>query len=157
MSDTVRATIDFTELLSAAINAKKKQELKVELKALEEIEQTPEGEYLSWETTPEQIARINAGDRVALDEFYFDNYNRIKFSALRYVRNNSYIISVASWEDLAQQVYCDLRTGFIKLRPYNKAISESIWKSFRYAPVGGLDEVFIPREKGGKACQKQVN
>lgn len=157
MSDTVRATIDFTELLSAALSAKKAQELKVELKALEEIEQTPEGEKLTWKTTPEQVARINAGDRVALDEFYFDNYNRIKFSALRYMRNNTYVWAVASWEDLAQQVYCDLRTGFIKLRPYDKAICSAVFHAFQFAPVGGLDEVFIPYEKEEKACRKQVN
>lgn len=148
--------INMQELIEAAI--KRKQEK--EGKEFSMIEATPEGERLTWKVTPEQVARINAGDREALDEFYLDpaNNDRIRYCAYGFLRHNGYILSVASWEDLVQQVYCDLRTGFIKLRPYDRAIGKAIYRSFQFAPVGGLDEVFIPLEKGeSRICQSLAN
>lgn len=123
------------------------------------VEQTPEGERLTWHVTPEQIARINAGDREALDEFYFEseNFLRLRNSAYKYMRNNAFVKAVASHEDLLQQVYADLRLGLLKLRPYDHAISSAIFHSFRYAPVGGIDETYIHVIKEKKRCQKQAN
>ena len=137
---TQGAEVDFSALVLSAIRAKQEQAAE----KLESVEQIPAGEKLTWHVTPEQIARINGGDRVALDEFYFENFTRIKFSALCYIRHNGYVISIASWEDFTQQLYCDLRIGAVKLRPYDKAISRAVYHSFRLAPVGGEDGIYIP-------------
>lgn len=143
--------IDLSALVAQALQKQQAQEAE---KYLSEIEQTPQEERLTWNTTPEQIARINAGERAALDEFYFNNYMRIVYSAHRFMRHNAYVKAVANYEDLIQQVYCDLRTGLLKLRPYDLAISLAIYHSFRYAAVGGMDEIYI---HGVKQCQKQPN
>ena len=137
---TKGAEVDFPALVLSAIRAKQEQAAA----KVETVEQIPAGEKLTWHVTPEQIARINAGDRAALDEFYFDNLYRLRCSAYRYMRNNAYVKAVASYEDLLQQVYCDLRTGAVKLRPYDKAICRAVFHSFRFAPVGGEDGIYIP-------------
>ena len=96
--------IDLSALLSQALQEKQADEAE---KYLSEIEQTPPDKVLTWNTTPEQLARINAGERAALDEFYFNNYMRIVYSAHRFMRHNAYVKAVANYEDLIQQVYCE--------------------------------------------------
>ena len=133
------------EVVEMAIKSKQEKEAK----KTENIEETPPGEKLTWNVTAEQIARINAGDRAALDAFYFDpdNFRRLTYSAHKFMRHKFYLKSVISYEDLMQQVYYDLRAGMVKLRPYDKAISFTIYHSFQFAAVGGVDEVFIPHRK----------
>lgn len=140
---------DVVELAMARQKEEERAKRAAEAKELESVESTPQGEKLTWKVTPEQIARINAGERSALDAFYFDtdNLRRIKYSAYSFMRKKRFLLSVISWEDLVQQVYCDLVTGMTKLKPYDKAISQAIFNSFRYAAVGGLDEIFIPKER----------
>ncbi len=147
METVERANIDFTALLNAAIETKRAEEVK-----RYETESVPDGEVLTWNTTPEEIAQINAGNRVAVDRFYFDevNYNHIKSSAYCFFRREQRFKAIISIEDLMQQVYLDLATGLIKLRAFNRGISGAIFASFRFAPVGGLDEVYIVKEKRGK-------
>ena len=114
--------VNLSEMIAQAINAKKAHELE----KLSEIEATPSGYALTWKTTPEQVARINAGEQAAVDEFYFENYKRIRNCAWSCLRRDYYLISVVSYEDLMQQVYVELRTGIIKLRPFDKAITAAI-------------------------------
>ncbi len=147
-----RAQVDVTSLIEEAIRAKQAQAAA----RFATVEETPAGEVLTWKVTPEQIARINAGEREALDEFYFENLTRLRFSAYRFLRHNGYVKAVASYEDLLQQVYCDLRTGLLKLRPYDYAITRAVFHSFEYAAVGGIDDVYV-YERRGRKCQKQVN
>ena len=149
------ASINFNELLEEAIRAKRAKELA----KYSAVEQTPEGERLTWHVTPEQIARINIGDREALDAFYFDedNFLRLRYSVYKFMRHNTFVKAVASHEDLLQQVYADLRLGLLKLRPFDHAIGCAIFHSFRYAPVGGIDEVYVFKTKEEKRCQKQAN
>ena len=137
------------ELAIARLEDEKRAKRAAEAAELESVEETPAGQKLTWNVTPEEIARINAGNREALDAFYFDadNLRRIKYSAYSFMRKNFFLLSVISWEDLVQQVYCDLVTGMTKLKPYDRAISQAIFNSFRYAAVGGLDEIFIPKER----------
>lgn len=137
--DEIQASYDISALVREAIEQKKQEERE---KAVRNIEETPAGEKLTWNTTAEEIAQINAGEREALDKFYFNNLRRIMSSAMIYIRNNWYVKAVANYEDLMQQVYCDLRLGLIRLRPFDRAISKAIFHSFRYAPVGGLDEEY---------------
>ncbi|MBQ8229981.1 MAG: hypothetical protein IJZ32_04740 [Clostridia bacterium] len=146
-------TVDLSALVAQALQEKRE-------KASEKyahVEQTPEGERLTWNATPEQVARINAGEREALDKFYFDNLQRLTYCAYRFMRNNAYVKAVASYEDLLQQVYFDLRTGAVKLRPYDRAISSAVFHSFRFAPVGGYDEVYIYKVKESGQCQRVAN
>lgn len=142
--------VDLSELIAGAQAQQQK-------KAVAEAEQTPAGAPLTWRVTPEQVARINICDRAAIDEFYFDagNFKRLSCSAWSFLRHNPSFRVVISAEDLLQQVYCDLITGFIKFRPFDTAISWAVFKSFRFAAVGGLDEVAIYKER--KKCQKQAS
>lgn len=144
--------VKLSEIVELALKQKEEErrnKLAAEAKNLETIEETPAGEKLTWNVTPEQIARINAGDHAALESFYFDpsNYQRLISLAYRFMRHNCFLFAVVSWEDLMQQVYCDLLTGMAKLRPFDRAISRVIFHSFQYAAVGGLEEVFIPRTR----------
>ena len=134
------------ELAMARQEDEKRAKRAAEAAELESVEETPAGQKLTWNVTPEEIARINAGDREALDAFYFqeDNLQRIKFSAYRFMRHNQFLKTVVSADDYIQQVYCDLLTGVLKLRPWDKAIAKALYTSFRFTPVGGLDEIYIP-------------
>ena len=70
-----RFEIDFSALIEAAQREKREKTAeKLAVKIEKNIEETPAGLTLEkWIATPEQIARINRGDREALDTFYFDN------------------------------------------------------------------------------------
>lgn len=144
-----KATSGFEIDLSALVAQALREQQEQEAAKYEKIEEAPPDKVLTWHTTPEQIARINAGDRAALDKFYFDedNYMRIIYCAHSFMRKNGYVKAVANYEDLIQQVYCDLRTGLLKLRPYDGAISGAIFHSFRYAAVGGFEEIYIYKAK----------
>ena len=147
------AGIDIAAMIAEAIRAKQAEEAAKYAK----IEQPPAGKELTWHTTPEEIARINAGDRKAVDDFYFNNLKRLTCSAYRYMRNNPYVKAIVSYEDLLNQVYVELRTGVIKLRPFDAGISQAVFHSFRYAAVGGFDEIYIYRAKEKTECQKAAN
>ena len=134
-----RVTIDVTALIAEALRAKQEAEAK----------RYAEAERLTWRVTAEQVARINAGEREALDAFYFEpnNFRRIQCSAYAFFRHSPYFRPIIAAEDLTQQVYCDLATGLLKLRPYDRAISNAIFHSFQYAAVGGIDEIYIPKPR----------
>ena len=156
-TERARIEIDVSGLIAEAIRAKEAEEAA----RCSSIEETPLGESLTWHTTAEEIARINAGDRAALDRFYFepDNHRHLKCCARSFFRRVPYFRPIISEEDLMQQLYCDLRTGVLKLRPYDRAIRSAIYHSFRYAAVGGIDEIYIPNpgaRRCGK-CQNQAN
>ncbi len=159
IAEREEAGIDFTALLNAAIEEKRAEEHAEEVKRYE-AEAIPEGETLTgWNTTPEEIARINAGDREAVNRFYFDerNYEHIKFCGFSFFRKEQRFKSIINIDDLMQQVYVDLASGMIKLRAFDRGISGAIYTSFRFAPVGGLDEVFIVSERRLKRWAKGRN
>ena len=147
--------IDVAAMIAAAIRAK--EEKAAEKFAL--VEATPEGKVLTWKVTPEQIARINGGERAALDAFFLDedNYKHIRAGAWQFMRNNGYLKTVISYEDLINQFYVELLTGMVKLRPWDNAINRAEFTAFRFAAVGGLDDVYIPYQKEYPTCQKQAN
>ena len=141
--------------ISALIETAIKERDEKRIKTYSIVEEVPTGQGLKWwDTQPEQVARINAGAREAIDAFYFENYKKIVYSGWAFLRKNAYLRSVISHEDLMQQVYFDLRTGVLKLRPFDKAITRAVYTSFRFAAVGGLDEIYIYEDKKGrKKCQ----
>lgn len=154
-TERARIEIDVSGLIAEAIRAKEAEEAA----RCSSIEETPSGESLTWHTTAEEIARINAGDRAALDRFYFepDNYRHLKCCARSFFRRVPYFRPIISEEDLMQQLYCDLRTGLLKFRPYDRAIRCAVFHSFKYAAVGGIDEAYIPYARRCGKCQKQAN
>ena len=156
-AERARIEIDVSGLIAEAIRAKEAEAAE----RYSSIEETPSGESLTWHTTAEEIARINAGDRAALDRFYFepDNYRHLKCCAWSFFRKQPYFRPIISDEDLKQQLYCDLRTGLLKFRPYDRAIRSAIYHSFRYAAVGGIDEIYIPNPRARRCgkCRKQAN
>lgn len=152
------AEIDFSALLKEAQQKQKAKEaarVVASDNAADEKEAKAEQNETTFNTSPEQIRRINRGDRAAVDEFFFGNFERLTFSAYRFLRNNAYLKAHIEKDDLINQVYIDLRTGMIKLRPINAAITRAIFTSFRFAAVGGLDEVFIYETKEEKAAKCQ--
>ena len=142
-AERTRIEIDVSGLIAEAIRAKEAEA----------------GESLTWHTTAEEIAKINAGDRAALDRFYFepDNYRHLKCCAWSFFRKQPYFRPIVSDEDLMQQLYCDLAIGLLKLRPYDRAIRSAIYHSFRYAAVGGIDEAYIPYARRCGKCRKPAN
>ena len=82
-AERARLETDVPGLIAEAIRAKEAERVK-----LSEREETPFGERLTWHTTAEEIARINAGEREALDAFYFepDNYRHLQACARSFFR-----------------------------------------------------------------------
>ena len=151
-----RFEIDFSALIEAAQREKREKTAeKLAVKIEKNIEETPAGLTLEkWIATPEQIARINRGDREALDTFYFDNMHYIKSLCNSYYMKAGARLRVhAEPLDYMQQIYCDLRTRIVRLRPWDKAIARAIYRSLRFAPVGGVDELYIPYLKEYPLCQ----
>ena len=154
-AERARIEIDISGLIAEAIRAQEAEEGERYIKA----EETPSGERLTWRTTSEEIARINAGEREALDAFYFEgeNYRHLQAFARSFFRKVPYFRPIISEEDLMQQLYCDLRTGLLKFRPYDRAINCAVFHSFKYAAVGGIDEAYIPYARRSGKCRKQAN
>ncbi|MBQ8375039.1 MAG: hypothetical protein IJX98_05660 [Clostridia bacterium] len=146
--------VDVSAEIAAAIEAQERAKREAAEAFAATVEQIPEGERLTWKVTPEQVARINAGDREALDAFYFDNYKRLYYCALRHLFHEQGIRVIVERDDLLNQVYVDLLTGLLKLRPYDRAINRAIFRSFRFAAVGGIDEIYIPYTEALE-CRKQ--
>ena len=137
------AGIDVSALIAEALKGKLPQ-IK-ELPKVQELEvlAIPESEQLKWwETTREEIEEINGGSRAAIDAFYFRNLWRIKCSAYSYMRRNEHLKKIIGYEDLINQYYIDLASGLLKFGAWDKSIGKAMWHSFRYAAVGGIDEVY---------------
>lgn len=64
-AERARLETDVSGLIAEAIREREAERVR----KLSE-EGTPAGECLTWHTTAEEIARINAGEREALDAFY---------------------------------------------------------------------------------------
>lgn len=97
-------------------------------------------ERLTYNVTKEQIEKINSGDREAMDDFFFSNQFRIERSAKCFMRNNVWLQSVISWEDLVNEFYVCLSRSLFLFRCCDRSISRCIFHSFRYAAVGGMED-----------------
>lgn len=157
MCKGLKVVFDCNQDLGELLKQAKRKKMDEIAKQLETDDETPAGAVLTWHATPEQIRQINAGERSAVDKFYFDNYERLKMSAYRFMRNNAYLKAVISYEDLLNQIYVDLRSGVIRLRPFDKAIGLAVFTSYRYAPVGGYDEIYIYGLRELLKCQRTAN
>lgn len=137
------AGIDVSALIAEALKGKLPQIKELPKVREMEVLAIPESEQLKWwETTRGEIEQINAGDRAAIDAFYFRNLWRIKCSAYSYMRRNEHLKKIIGYEDLINQYYIDLASGLLKFGAWDKSIGKAMCHSFRYAAVGGIDEVY---------------
>lgn len=137
------AGIDVSALIAEALKGKLLQIKELPKVQKMEVLAIPESEQLKWwETTRGEIEQINAGDRASIDAFYFRNLWRIKCSAYSYMRKNEHLKKIIGYEDLINQYYIDLAAGLLKFGAWDKSIGKAMWHSFRYAAVGGIDEVY---------------
>ena len=92
-AERARMEIDISGLIAEAIREREAERVR----KLSE-EGTPAGECLTWHTTAEEIARINAGEREALDAFYFesDNYRHLQACARSFFRRVPYFRPIIS-------------------------------------------------------------
>ncbi|MBE5751368.1 MAG: hypothetical protein E7357_03055 [Clostridiales bacterium] len=150
--------IDFNALIKVAQREKREKTVK-QLSAgkveVLQIEQTPAGLTLkSWKTTPEQIARINAGDINAWNEFFEENKKHLyAFGFSFYFSHQKILCAHVEPLDLVHQIYCDVGAGYVKLRPWDSAIGCAFSRCCRFAPVGGVDEFYIPQLRKYPLCQ----
>lgn len=98
-----------------------------------------------WDVTPEQITLINSPchplHRVAVIAFYDVNFKLLRRMALRFLSpivKNQCLTVVISYEDLLQQVFCDMLCGYLKLPHEAAKIRSAIYECYRFAAVGGL-------------------
>lgn len=98
-----------------------------------------------WDVTSEQITILNSPchplHRIAVIAFYDVNYNRLRCMAISFLSNShhNYLINIVDYEDLLQQVFCDLLCGFLKLPHDTGRIKQAIYRCFKYTAVGGLE------------------
>ena len=137
------AGIDVSALIAKALKRKLPQIKELPKVREMEVLAIPESEQLKWwETTRGEIEQINGGNRAAIDAFYFRNLWRIKCSAYSYMRRNEHLKKIIGYEDLINQYYIDLASGLLKFGAWDKSIGKAMYHSFRYAAVGGIDEVY---------------
>ena len=109
------------------------------------------GELDGFKITAAQCSAINAGDREAVDKFFAENAKRLKLLArtflyrlgirskwdsLRHKRFIPYI----EVEDCLNQLYVDMRRGFVVFALVPHMLPRVICHSFRYCEVGGFGE-----------------
>lgn len=155
MKTAATLEIDITDMLREAM-ARQVTE------SAAQVEQTPPGERLEyWNTTPEEVARINGGDLEAVNAFFFRNELHIKYAVYAFFRHNPKYMKITEEYDLINQFYIDLATGVVKLRPWDRAIGRASRHSFRYAAIGGAGNyggIYIPYEREeARKCQKRGN
>ncbi len=168
METAERASIDFTLLLNAAIQAKAAEEIK---KLAQKEQERGDVQKLraegraatTWYVTPEQLERMNNGDQQATDDFFADNAQHIKNLAFMNMRKLGYYFNpnkktAVEIDDLINQAYLDIRLGKIIFDYTRKSIGAAISHSMRYAPFGGMPDDWIyhytPRGQPRKMLRK---
>lgn len=96
-----------------------------------------------FDISSEQIDLINNKlhpfHSVAVICFYDVNYSLLRRMAYRFLTlTNESLKSVVSYEDLLQQLFVDLLSGFLKFSFDFKQIRSAIYNCFKFAAVGGL-------------------
>jgi hypothetical protein len=111
--------------------------------------------------TAEQCNKINACDREAIEKFIDENAKRLSRLARAVLRRQGisvlwntslhrYDPSIVEVGDCINQLYLDLRRGFLVFRLEPHALARIIAHSFSYAGVGGFgdeDGVYLYKPK----------
>ncbi len=105
-------------------------------------ETAPEEEryFITWDTTPEEADKIAAGDRDAMNAFYFRNLPHLRSVARAYARRRNLEIgrNVYEVDELLAQLWVDLPA--LNWRN-SSALTYSIkYVSFAWAPYGGYTQ-----------------
>lgn len=102
-------------------------------------------DFRSWKTTPEEADRIAAGDRDAMNDFYFRNYGHLFQIARNYARRRNLELGrvVYTTDELLAQLWIDL-PALNWLNAYTLTLSIK-FRSFVWAPYGG----FTQRKESG--------
>lgn len=98
-----------------------------------------------YKITCEQILKINEGDKEAVDLFFIENSRRLVrlgFFFLRYYHmlGNKFVKKIIELDDCLNQLYVDMRSGYLKFALVRGLISKTICHSFRYCGVGGFGD-----------------
>lgn len=106
----------------------------------EQTATTIDRDFRSWQTTPEEADRIAAGDRDAMNAFYFRNLPQLRRVARAYARRRNIEIGrrIYDFEELLAQLWIDLPA--LNWRN-SSALTYSIkYVSFAWAPFGGYTQ-----------------
>lgn len=95
-----------------------------------------------WKVSARQCELITYGDRAAVDLFFEDNLQRLTACARAYLRRATIFkqrsVELLELEDLINQVYIDMRRGFLVINMQH--ISKAVFHSFLFAAVGGFGD-----------------
>lgn len=134
---------------------KERQETRAEKdeKAVQRERRKKAQDTVAWQCTPEQLERMNCGDREAVDLFFEENAGHLRATALRLLFQYQYKTvrgggkGLFEADDLINQAYIDIRTCRVFFEYNKKSISRAIWRSMYYAPVGGAPEDLVYQYK----------
>ena len=104
-----------------------------------------------FKVTAEQVRAINAGEREAIDKFFAENDQRLKRLAKVFLRrsgvpllwdkkSNDWRPAIVEINDCLNQLYVDMRRGFLLFALVPTMFARVICHSFRYAGVGGFGD-----------------
>lgn len=95
-----------------------------------------------WKVSARQCELITLGDRAAVDKFFADNLARLTVCARKYLQMqrfyNNGAVALLEVDDLINQVYVDMRRGFLVMDM--QCIGALAYRSFRFAGVGGFGD-----------------
>lgn len=127
--------------------------LQAALKRANELnaERDDTGEIDGFKITAEQCRKINTGDRAAVEKFFAENDRRLKSLAKTFLRNegiplrwdkqlNRWYPAIVELNDCLNQLYVDMRRGYLVFALVPGVIARVICHSFRYAGVGGFGD-----------------
>lgn len=147
-----------TMQVSEQVKAKQEAELAAKI-AIVNAQAEDCGEIDGFKITVEQCAKINAGDREAVDKFFQENGLRLRRLARVFLfriglppkwdrKNSRYEPGIIELGDCLNQLYVDMRQGLLKFVLKKGVLASVICHSFRYCGVGGFgdeDGIYIGR------------
>ena len=97
-------------------------------------------DFRSWKVTPEEADRIAAGDRDAMNDFYFRNYGHLQQIARAYARRRNLELGCVVYimDELLAQLWIDLPA--LNWRNAYTLTMSIKFLSFAWAPYGGYTQ-----------------
>ncbi len=152
---------------SAAVKERRETRAETDEKAVQRERRKQGQETVSWQCTPEQLEKMNYGDREAVDLFFEENAVHLRALARRLLfqykilrRDGKGGSGLFEMDDLINQAYIDIRTCRVYFEYNKRSISRGIWRSMYYAPVGGAPEDLVyqykARGQAGRGTHKRT-
>lgn len=137
-----------------AVNERQETQEEKDEKAVQRERRKKAQDTITWQCTPEQLERMNCGEREAVDIFFEENAGHLRAMALRLLyqynvlrRGGKGVRGFVELDDLINQAYIDIRTCRVFFEYNGRSISRAIWRSMYYAPVGGAPEDLVYQYK----------